>query len=91
MDALMDLSLFTRRKATLDELCRGEEEMRQEAQRLQAEDVQGGQRKKGLQRMQTRSWRSCFMSRKDLKNKVKLSSVTWRMIHRWQYRAENTE
>ena len=41
----MDLSLFTRRKATLDELRRGEEEMRQEAQRLQAEDVQGGSEK----------------------------------------------
>ena len=41
----MDPSLFTRRKATLDELRRGEEEMRQEAQRLQAEDVQGGPEK----------------------------------------------
>ena len=43
----MDLSLFTRRKATLGELRRGEEEMRQEAQRLQAEDVQGGPEKEG--------------------------------------------
>ena len=43
----MDLSLLTRRKATLDELRRGKEEMRQEAQRLQAQDVQGGPEKEG--------------------------------------------